>query len=85
MVDAQGPADSKTLLGTTPNGKEIYMVRRHNQTVRTIELGSGGILPEELEGGYSSLRIAKMHVDAYIAKLVAKVDEKASKKTKKVK
>lgn len=67
--------DRKLLMGTTPKGKEIYMVRRYNKTVRFLELGSGGILPEELSGGFSSIRIAQEAVNDYIAKLV-KANEK---------
>lgn len=89
MVEERGPVDNKVLMGTTPNGKEIYMVRRYNATVRYLEFGSGGILPAELEGGFSSLRIAKRAVDAYVQKLERAVElkkqEQAAKKVKKTK
>ena len=86
MADVQAPADSrcaKVLLGTTPNGKEIYLVRVPNKSVRNIAFGSGGQLPPQLEGGFSSVAAATKVVDSYIAKLEAKEIDASGKKLKK--
>ena len=87
MADAQEAAGSygKVLLGTTPKGKEIYMVRHHNKTVRFIEFGSGGSMPETLQGGFSSIQIAQDKVDSYLARLVKKEIDEAGKELKKAK
>ena len=66
----------KSLLGKTPNGKEIYLVRKENAPLRTLAFGSGGELPEALQGGYSSIKMAAVAVDAYITSLV---NDKGSK------
>ena len=84
MVEEREAEGRGILMGATPKGKEIYMVRKHNKTVRFLQLGSGGKLPEELEGGYSSIRIAQTVVNDYIAMLV-KAEEKQVKKSKKTK
>jgi hypothetical protein len=70
------------LLGTTPKGKEIYMVRKYNKTVRFIEFGSGGQLPECLQGGFSSIQIAQDKVDAYLARLKKKDIDESGKELK---
>lgn len=67
----------RDLLGTTPNGKEIYLVRKPNCPLRTLAFGSGGQLPEQLDGGYSSIKMAAFAVDAYLESL-----EKAKPKAK---
>ena len=87
MADAQTAEGSygKVLLGTTPKGKEIYMVRHHNKTVRFIEFGSGGSMPDTLQGGFSSIQIAQDKVDSYLARLVKKEIDEAGKELKKVK
>lgn len=73
----------KVFLGKTPKGKEIYMVRKYNQTVRFIEFGTGGQLPECLEGGFSSIQIAQDKANAYIARLVNKDIDELGKELKK--
>lgn len=78
MVGVQIVGDSKSpkvLLATTANGKEIFLVRKPNVSVRLIEFGSGGELPEELRGGFSSVATAKGIAEVYVAKL----DKKAAK------
>lgn len=87
MADAQTAEGSygKVLLGTTPKGKEIYMVRHHNKTVRFIEFGSGGSMPETLQGGFSSIQIAQDKVDSYLSRLVKKEIDEAGKELKKAK
>jgi hypothetical protein len=78
MVEEQAAEGSygKVLLGETPKGKEIYMVRKYNQTVRFIEFGSGGELPACLQGGFSSIQIAQDVTNSYLARLANKdIDE----------
>jgi len=87
MAEERAVDDSygKVLLGTTPKGKEIYMVRKINHTVRFIEFGSGGQLPDCLEGGFSSIQIAQDKADAYLARLVNKEIDEAGKELRKAK
>ncbi len=69
MEDKQEVVDReyfKELLATTPEGKEIYMVRKPNCSVRTIAFGTGGQLPACLTGGFSSVHIAKTAALAYV-------------------
>ena len=84
MADVHAVEDSygKVLLGTTPKGKEIYMVRKCNKTVRFIAFGDGGQLPESLQGGFSSIQIAQDKADAFIAQLKKKEIDEEGKKTK---
>ena len=63
---------NKKLLGTTEAGKEIYLVRKPNCSVRMIAFGSGGQLPEQLAGGFSSIQAAQHVVESYLAKVKAK-------------
>lgn len=70
------------LLGVTPKGKEIYMVRRYNKTVRFIEFSSGGQLPECLQGGFSSIQIAQDIVDSYLVRLKRKDIDESGKELK---
>jgi len=71
-VEAVDKPDLRELLGTTENGKEIYLVRRPNCSVRMIAFGSGGKLPKQLEGGFSSIQAARHAVASYLAKVTAK-------------
>lgn len=73
----------KVLLGKTPKGKEIYMVRKYNQTVRFIEFGTGGQLPACLEGGFSSIQIAQDVTNAYLQRLMNKDIDELGKELKK--
>lgn len=75
VAGKQAPGDSRSaivLLGTTEGGKDINLVRKINCSVRTIEFGSGGQLPKQLEGGFSSVAVATRVVDSYLAKVKAK-------------
>lgn len=87
MADVQEAADSygKIILGTTPKGKEIYMVRKYNKTVRFIEFGSGGQLPECLGGGYSSIQLAQKSVTDYLERIETKQIDEAGIELKKAK
>jgi len=58
--------DERVLLGTTPGGKEIYYASKSGASIRFIEFGSGGQKPEQLLGGFGSVRAAKEAVDAYL-------------------
>lgn len=62
-------SDGRVLLGTTPNGKEIYYARKVNSSLRFIEFGSGGQLPKQLKGGFGSVLAAKGATDAYLSQL----------------
>lgn len=68
-VEAVDKIELRELLGTTENGKEIYLVRRPNCSVRMIAFGSGGKLPKQLEGGFSSVQAARHVVSSYLAKV----------------
>ncbi len=68
----------KDLLGTTPAGKEIYLVRKHNAPLRTLAFGAGGQLPEHLQGGYSSIKEAAKAVTIYVESLVVAQGKKKS-------
>ncbi len=72
VVGREKDTEGKKFLGETPKGKELYMVRYPNKTVRFIVFGSGGQLPACLDGGYSSIGLAQRAVDSYLAKLEAK-------------
>ena len=71
-VEAVDKVELRELLGTTENGKEIYLVRRPNCSVRMIAFGSGGQLPAQLEGGFSSIQAARHVVSSYLAKIAHK-------------
>ncbi|MEE8207842.1 MAG: hypothetical protein V3T88_02660 [Nitrosomonadaceae bacterium] len=71
-VEAVDKEDLRELLGTTEKGKEIYLVRRPNCSVRMIAFGSGGQLPKQLKGGFSSIQAARHVVSSYLAKMAAK-------------
>jgi hypothetical protein len=75
MPDVQEVVDKldlRALLGTTEKGKEIYLVRKPNCSVRMIAFGSGGLLPAQLRGGFSSVQAAQHVTDCYLAKVKAK-------------
>ncbi len=80
MVDVREVEDNIGLtnhLGTTAEGKELWMQRKPNCPLRMICFKGGGKLPECLLGGFSSIQMAKVAVEAYIK---AKAD--AGKKVK---
>lgn len=66
------PVGIRELLGTTEGGKEIYLIRRPNCSVRMIAFGSGGQLPQQLQGGFSSIQAARQVTASYLAKVKAK-------------
>jgi hypothetical protein len=53
-------------LGTTAEGKELWMQRKPGAPLRTICFKGGGKLPECLEGGFSSIQMATTAVESYI-------------------
>ena len=79
-AEAVDKLDIRELLGVTDKGKEIYLVRRPNCSVRMIAFGSGGQLPKQLEGGYSSVQAARAVVASYLAKIKHKQIDAAGKK-----
>lgn len=89
MVEERAVEDKgsygKVFLGKTPKGKEIYMVREYNKTVRFIKFGDGGQLPETLQGGFSSIQIAQDKVNDYLARLKSKDIDESGKELKKSK
>lgn len=73
-------------LGVTPGGKEIQYVARNNATVRFIEFGSGGQVPECLQGGFNSVGAAQAAANSYLSQLKQgdlKEDTKAKAQSKK--
>ena len=73
MADVQEAAgENKVLLGVTEGNKEIYLTRKPNCSVRMIAFGSGGQLPKQLEGGFSSVFTALQATESYLAKVKAK-------------
>lgn len=74
MEDVREVADNglRVLLATTPKGKELYLMRVPNKSVRCIAFGSGGVLPACLEGGYSSVSAAKSAALSYVAGMEGK-------------
>ena len=78
MVAGHVPADNRqteTLMGTTPGGKTIVLVRKKNTSIRVLQFKQGGALPEELQGGFSSVASAQSIVRRYIKVLQDAVDE----------
>lgn len=74
------------VLGVTPGGKEIQYVARDNATVRFIEFGSGGQVPECMQGGFNSVGAAQQAANSYLAQLDKgdlKEDTKAKAQSKK--
>ncbi len=76
MAEVRVQEDNSELvipLGTTEGGKVINLVRKTNCSIRTIAFNSGGQLPVQLSGGFSSVIAATKAVDSYLAKVKAKV------------
>ena len=71
-VVAVDKSEVRALLGTTEGGKEIYLIRKPNCSVRMIAFGSGGQLPKQLQGGFSSVHAALKVTESYLAKVSAK-------------
>ena len=83
MVDKQEVVDNSYLtlhLGTTAEGKELWLQRKPGKPLRSICFKGGGQLPEVLLGGFGSIQIAKVAVEAYIK---AKADAGSKAKQKK--
>ena len=75
MAEAHAPGDSRSavvLLGTTEAGKEIKLVRQPECSVRLIDYQDCKKLPEQLQGGFSSVAAATRTVESYLAKVAAK-------------
>ena len=69
MADAQTVVDDSyltVLLGTTAEGKELWMSRKPNAPLRKIAFKGGGKLPECLDGGFSTIQVAMVAVKSYI-------------------
>lgn len=62
----------------THNGKEIQLVRNNKTAQINIQFGSGGELPDELKGLYTSERFAEQAVVSYLEKTKGrkKIDDK---------
>lgn len=75
--------DIRAILGKTKGGKEIYLVREPNCSVRKIKLSGGGVVPEGLQGGFSAVHYAQDAVDIYLASdTVVKKEPVVTKNTK---
>ena len=82
MADAHAPGDSNAptvLLATTPDGKELFLFRRPNCSVRMIGYKGGEVI-KELEGGYSSVAAAIHEALSYVAKLEEETKVVAAKR-----
>ena len=59
----------RVILGKTDGGKEIVLIRKPDCSVRMIAFTTGGQLPEQLQGGFSSVQAAHHACDSYLAKV----------------
>ncbi len=71
-VEVEDSISIRVLLGTTEGGKDIVLLRKPNCSVRMIAFSSGGQLPKQLQGGFSSVQAAQHVTDSYLAKLANK-------------
>lgn len=54
---------------TTPNGKEIQVVRdAKNSNYLKIQFATGGEIPNDLAGLFTSYRLANIAIDKYLQK-----------------
>ena len=53
---------------TTPNGKEIQIQRDPKSAQYFIQFGSGGELPEELDGIFTNQLFAETAINKYLEK-----------------
>ena len=60
------------LLGATPAGKEIYYARVHGKGYSVIQFGTGGRLPAQLEGMFTSVITAQQATNAYLDRVANK-------------
>ena len=66
---------------TTQNGKEINIVRDKQTPHLKIQFASGGELPQELDGIFTSEVFAKSAIESYLSKQ-SKISEKKETKIK---
>lgn len=66
-------------LGTTAAGKEIEAYMQGNRCLYKIRFTSGGQLPDNLTGEYTSVGEAQKDVDVYLKELETKKTVKTSK------
>ena len=52
----------------TPNGKSISIVRANNSSHLVIQFDTGGELPEDLSGIFTSHTVAQKAIDKYLSK-----------------
>ena len=64
---------------TTPNGKEIQVVRDKQTAQYKIQFGSGGELPEELTGIFTNELFAETAINQYLEKQQTKKAKADSK------
>jgi hypothetical protein len=64
---------------TTPNGKEIQIQRDPKSAQYFIQFGSGGELPEELGGIFTSQLFAETAINKYLEKQETKKSKAESK------
>lgn len=64
-------AESKRVIGTTPNGKNIILISKNHGHFE-VAFESGGELPQELKGKYTTPSIARDRVKYYLEKQAAK-------------
>ena len=60
---------------TTHNGKEIQIVRNGTTSAFKIQFGSGGELPQDLEGMFTNERSAVSAINVYLEKTKPKTKE----------
>ncbi|AUR81835.1 coil containing protein [Vibrio phage 1.015.O._10N.222.51.E5] len=63
------------LIGTTPNGKKIFLgriERGNGKVLQGFKFGDGGELPKELQGAFLDMRQAETAVAKYLARLADK-------------
>jgi hypothetical protein len=64
---------------TTPNGKEIQIQRDPKSAQYFIQFGSGGELPEELDGIFTNQLFAETAINKYLEKQETKKTKAESK------
>ena len=69
---------------TTPNGKEIQIVRDPKTAHIKIQFGSGGELPQELSGFYTSEAFASKAIVGYLEGLPKQTTEEVTPKKEEV-
>jgi hypothetical protein len=59
--------NGKFCIGTTPAGKELYVAVAKGTSLYKLEFASGGELPSDLQGNYTSISEAEMRGRSYLA------------------